>query len=162
MNPSQFRTTSLFNILNINSESKPCEVCAENFVPRNSQGRTQKYCSKRCKYRAQRQRDLISKSARGKKGGYPRASYIRLWMQARSEDQTAPCHYCGKRLNADNFCLDHKIPMKKLKTREEIMDENNLVVSCNECNLAKGSMDYYEFVSFVIIQSLSVWFYIFE
>lgn len=83
------------------------------------------------------------------KGGYPRASYIRLWMLARSEDQSAPCHYCGKRLHADNFCLDHKIPIKHLKTREEVMDESNLVVSCNECNRAKGSMDYIEFVSFV-------------
>ena len=46
--------------------------------------------------------------------------------------------------------------MKKLKTREEIMDENNLVVSCNECNQAKGSMDYYEFVSFVTKLKLKI------
>jgi len=67
-------------------------------------------------------------------------------MKARQSDNTAPCHYCQKRLTPDNFVLDHKVPLTKLTSREEMMDESNLVVCCRECNVRKGSLDYDEFI----------------
>tara|TARA_R100001594_G_scaffold125445_2_gene162468 strand:- start:1025 stop:1309 length:285 start_codon:yes stop_codon:yes gene_type:complete len=81
-----------------------------------------------------------------RKGGYPRRTYLKLWMKARNEDFTVPCHYCSKRLHPDDFCIDHKVAIKFLKTREEIMDESNLVISCWNCNHKKGSMSYTEFL----------------
>ena len=67
-------------------------------------------------------------------------------MKARQSDNTAPCHYCQKRLTPDNFVLDHKVPLTKLTSRKEMMDESNLVVCCRECNVRKGSLDYDEFI----------------
>lgn len=68
-------------------------------------------------------------------------------MQARQSDATAPCHYCKKRLTPDNFVLDHVVPLTKLSTREEMQDEENLVVSCRECNIKKGNSSYEDFVN---------------
>jgi 5-methylcytosine-specific restriction endonuclease McrA len=66
-------------------------------------------------------------------------------MEARQSDNTAPCHYCKKRLPPDNFVLDHKVPLTKLTSRKEMMDESNLVVACTDCNIRKGSSSYEEF-----------------
>ena len=46
----------------------------------------------------------------------------------------------------DDFVLDHKIPISRLTTKAEIVDETNLVVACRKCNQAKGNMDYEEFL----------------
>ena len=67
-------------------------------------------------------------------------------MEARLSDNTAPCHYCKARLSPDDFVLDHKIPVKVLNTRDEILDADNLVVACRDCNTAKGSMSYENFM----------------
>ena len=67
-------------------------------------------------------------------------------MKARQSDNTAPCHYCKKRLSPDNFVLDHKVPLTKLTSRKEMMDESNLVVACTDCNVRKGSKNYEEFM----------------
>ena len=67
-------------------------------------------------------------------------------MEARLSDNTAPCHYCKARLSPDDFVLDHKVPMKVLVTRKEILDDSNFVVACRECNQAKGSMSYEAFM----------------
>ena len=61
---------------------------------------------------------------RTKKGGYPRAIYIELWMEARQSDNTAP--------------------VSELKTREEVQNPKNLVVCCRECNIEKGNKYSYE------------------
>lgn len=58
---------------------------------------------------------------------------------------TAPCHYCQKRLSPDDFVLDHKIPLSALTTRQEMIDQNNLVVACYTCNARKGSSSYEDF-----------------
>ena len=68
-------------------------------------------------------------------------------MEARLSDNTAPCHYCKARLSPDDFVLDHKIPVKVLSTRDEILDASNLVVACRQCNSAKGSMSYEDFIA---------------
>ena len=46
-----------------------------------------------------------------------------------------------------SFSIDHKVPMKNLKTREEVMDESNMVISCHDCNQAKGTKSYVEFIN---------------
>jgi len=123
---------------------KNCEFCGARYVPKNSQYKTQKYCTKSCKDRAYRKRESLKDKPR--KGGYPRRTYLKLWMKARNEDFTVPCHYCSKRLYPDDFCIDHKVAIKFLKTREEITDESNLVISCWNCNHKKGSMSYTKFL----------------
>jgi 5-methylcytosine-specific restriction endonuclease McrA len=67
-------------------------------------------------------------------------------MKARQSDNTAPCHYCQKRLTPDNFVLDHKVPLSTLSSREEMMNESNLAVCCTDCNVRKGSSSYEEFM----------------
>ena len=44
------------------------------------------------------------------------------------------CQYCGKKLNRGRFTLDHVIP----KSKGGSTDWNNLVVSCERCNIKKG------------------------
>ena len=125
---------------------KTCEFCGEQYIPDECNKITQKYCSKKCKERMTWKRQKESGNIRSRKGGYPRAIYIQLWMEARLSDNTAPCHYCLKRLKPerDSFVLDHKIPVSALSTREEVMDPTNLVVCCRECNIEKGNKYTYE------------------
>ena len=89
---------------------------------------------------------VISGDIRGKKGGYNRSTYISKWMEARLSDNTAPCHYCKVRLTPEDFVLDHKVPIARLNTRAEMLEESNLVVACRKCNQAKGTMGYEEFL----------------
>tara|TARA_R100001594_G_scaffold24936_1_gene48935 strand:- start:6012 stop:6428 length:417 start_codon:yes stop_codon:yes gene_type:complete len=128
-----------------NTGKKECEFCGVSYTPRNSQGKTQKYCSRRCKDKVQWCKDKARGSLRTKKGGYPRATILRLWMKAKAEDLTAPCHYCKKRLDPDHFCIEHKIPLRNLNS-DNYKDEDNLVISCNECNQKKGTMPYEKFI----------------
>ena len=114
------------------------------YIPNST---VQKYCSRSCKDKKAWIRFKESGDVRSRKGGYNRTVYIRLWMKARQSDNTAPCHYCQKRLTPDNFVLDHKVPLTKLTSREEMMDESNLVVACYECNVRKGSSSYEEFTN---------------
>ena len=44
------------------------------------------------------------------------------------------CQYCSKKLNKGRFTLDHVIP----KSKGGKTDWNNLVVSCEKCNIKKG------------------------
>ena len=125
---------------------KTCEFCGGDYIPDEYNKATQKYCSKSCKYKMAWSKQKETGHIRSKKGGYPRAIYIQLWMEARLSDNTAPCHYCLKRLKPerDSFVLDHKIPVSALSTREEVMDPTNLVVCCRECNIEKGNKYTYE------------------
>tara|TARA_R110002020_G_scaffold28269_3_gene90411 strand:+ start:2450 stop:2824 length:375 start_codon:yes stop_codon:yes gene_type:complete len=114
------------------------------YIPNST---VQKYCSRSCKDKKAWIRFKESGDVRSRKGGYNRTVYIRLWMEARQSDNTAPCHYCQKRLTPEsNFVLDHKVPLSTLSSRKEMMDENNLVVACNDCNVRKGSSSYEEFM----------------
>jgi 5-methylcytosine-specific restriction endonuclease McrA len=49
-------------------------------------------------------------------------------------------------LTPEDFVLDHKVPIAKLNTRAEMLEESNLVVACRKCNKAKGTMGYDEFL----------------
>ncbi len=123
---------------------KICEFCGIKYIPDEWNQKTQKYCSKSCKYKTAWKKQKDTGNIRTKKGGYSRAVYIQLWMEARQSDNTAPCHYCKKRLNPDNYVLDHKVPVSELKTREEVQNPKNLVVCCRECNTEKGNIYSYE------------------
>ena len=127
---------------NPNTDPKKCEVCKKKYKPAASQGRRQKYCSKRCKRKAQRLRDELRPGGPPKKGGYPRQTYINLWMRAQKEDETVPCHYCGARLTSSNWTIDHKLSRSFLKSRAEWLDESNMVISCSSCNLIKSDRSY--------------------
>ncbi len=127
---------------NPNTDPKKCEVCKKKYKPAASQGRKQKYCSKRCKRKAQRLRDELRPGGPPKKGGYPRQTYINLWMRAQKEDETVPCHYCRKRLTSSTFTIDHKLSRAFLKTKEEWLQESNLCISCPDCNQKKGTKSY--------------------
>jgi len=125
---------------------KNCEQCGAKYAPKRYQSARQKYCSRSCKDKRRWERQIENGDIRQRKGGYNRSTYIGKWMEARLSDNTAPCHYCKTRLSPNDFVLDHKVPMVKLTTKEQIIEESNLVVACRKCNQAKGSMDYEDFV----------------
>ena len=124
--------------------TKICEQCGNEYVPNDHAVKTQKYCSKSCKEKMAWLRFKSTGDIRGRKGGYNRSVYIKLWMQARQSDNTAPCHYCGTRLRPDNFVLDHKVPISILSTREAMQNPDNLVVCCTKCNIEKSAKYGYE------------------
>ena len=125
---------------------KSCKVCKKLFKPRGGQYKRQLYCTRKCKDKQQRLRDKMVGSARIKKGGYPRSTILRLFLKAREGDRTIPCFYCNSRLTEETFVIDHKRPVKDLKTREEYLREDNLVISCGRCNQLKGSMPFEEWM----------------
>lgn len=61
------------------------------------------------------------------------------------------CAYCGKRLHKDKVVIDHIISVNKVQTsicsklllktisKNGVNDYNNLVCSCQKCNLKKGT-----------------------
>jgi len=126
--------------------TKTCLTCREKYKP--NQAATQKYCSRSCKDKA-RSIKLIAEGV-PRKGGYNRSVYIRVWMKARSgfKDMapfTAKCTYCNRDQGVDdNFTLDHSTPRGEL-TYEQLRSEEFLVLSCYECNQAKGNMSVAEF-----------------
>lgn len=52
------------------------------------------------------------------------------------------CNYCEVKVNFGNFQVDHRIPFSK--GGQTVL--RNLVSSCVQCNVAKGSMDAEEFM----------------
>lgn len=125
---------------------KKCEHCGKFYTPSFRQENTQKYCTSSCKDKAAWKRFKDSGDIRRRKGGYNRLTYIMTWMKAM--DDSVPCHYCGERLYPDSkFVLDHKQPLSKLTTREEMQDIDNLVVACIPCNVEKGSTPYEDFTN---------------
>ena len=53
------------------------------------------------------------------------------------------CMKCGKRVNKNNFHVDHIIP---IANGGDEWDLNNLELSCPECNLQKGTRKEIEYV----------------
>ena len=125
---------------------KICEQCGIEYTANKFQYSKQRYCTKSCKEKRRWEKLIISGDIRHKKGGYNRSTYITKWMEARLSDNTAPCHYCKVRLTPEDFVLDHMTPVTKLSTKAEMMEESNLVVACRQCNQAKGSIGYEEFL----------------
>ena len=122
---------------------KVCFQCGKNYFPKVGAYKRTKYCGKTCYYGAQsnrlRERGIY-------KGGYNRETHIVLWLWARGEEYlSAPCHYCGTSLAPNKFVIDHKIPRSLCKTRKEMTNKYNLVVSCYSCNELKASTDYETF-----------------
>ena len=125
---------------------KVCEHCGEEYTPSENSHTVQKYCHRRCKEKAAYQRLLDSGQPRKRKGGYNRTVYVTKFMEARQSDMTAPCHYCGKRLEPDgDWVLDHIIPLSELFSDFHCPD--NLTLCCSACNYAKGTQDYQEFLT---------------
>ena len=126
-------------------EKKNCEICGVEYLPRGSQWKRQKYCSRKCKEKARYFRAI--EEGKPKKGGYSRSTYIRVWMRARGEkDFTAPCAFCGKRLAVDDgFHLAHTKP-RHLLNYEETKSEEYLTLSCRQCNQAMGQMTKEDFL----------------
>ena len=123
--------------------TKKCEVCNIDYHPAFTQFYRQRYCSLKCK---EKRRAAIEKANGIFKGGYSRETHIRLWMDALGRaDSSAPCHYCGEALYPDNFVIEHKKPRRELKSRGEMTDITNLVISCYGCNKEKGTISYEEF-----------------
>ena len=123
--------------------TKKCKVCTIEYHPAAYQFYRQRYCSLKCK---EKKRAAIEKAKGIFKGGYSRETYIRLWVDAMGiRYVSAPCHYCGMPLYPDNFVVEHRKPRSELKSRDEMRDISNLVVSCHSCNKKKGLMSYEEF-----------------
>ena len=122
---------------------KRCRICHKQFFPVKHQFARQKYCSRKCKTRM---RTLRERETGVFKGGYSRETHIRLWVDAMGiADTSVPCHYCRKTLYPDDFVIEHKKPRRELRSRIEMTDISNLVVSCHACNQKKGAMSYEEF-----------------
>ena len=123
--------------------TKKCEVCNIDYHPAFTQFYRQRYCSLKCK---EKRRATVERERGIFKGGYSRETHIRLWMDALGKaDASAPCHYCGEALYPDNFVIEHRKPRKELKSRDEMTDISNLVISCHGCNKEKGTLSYEEF-----------------
>ncbi len=130
---------------------KICEYCKEEYTP-NIHGHTvQKYCNRNCKAKAGFHRDKLAGKKRKRKGGYNRTTYILCWIKAQEQDRgTAPCFYCGARLEArGDWVLDHMEPLSSLETVEEQLSGDNLVVCCKECNIKKGKTPFAEYMKMI-------------
>lgn len=116
---------------------KICFSCEKPYFPKVGSYKSTKFCSSTCYYKKQAE---YLKERGVYKGGYNRETYIITWLIARGEkDFNAPCHWCGTPLAPNNYNLDHVIPRSKCKTREEMTNIDNLVVSCKSCNSLKSS-----------------------
>ena len=60
------------------------------------------------------------------------------------KQSSSNCYYCGCKLNNNQKTVDHKLPM----SRGGKTTEDNLVVSCIDCNQDKDSMTEDEFNKF--------------
>lgn len=63
------------------------------------------------------------------------------WLSSRLHRQQSECFWCGVGLLPNDFHLDHVWPLSLGGAH----DVANLVVSCQECNLSKGSRSPWEF-----------------
>ena len=125
---------------------KICDYCGQKYTPNIHSHTVQKYCNRNCKDKAAFYRNKAAGKIRMRKGGYNRTTYIKCWLKAKEKDHyTAPCYICGKRLEVNgDWVLDHKHPLSRLETREQIIDPDNLSVCCKECNIRKSSIPYNE------------------
>ena len=124
---------------------KNCEFCGESYTPNGGQVKTQKYCSRKCKDREKRRLQKERGDVRIRKGGYNRLTYIRCWL--RQIDLSVTCIYCKTRLfPEDAWVLDHKQPVSKLSTKEQLTSIENLCIACRPCNIKKGATPFEDFI----------------
>jgi len=108
-----------------------CQVCGKYF---ESRWGSWKFCSKKCRKKYERQQYIESKK-NGDMSNW--THYCRLRFEILKRDNFT-CQYCGKNPNEDDIKLhiDHIIP--KSKGGKDIAE--NLIVSCEECNLGKSDV----------------------
>lgn len=107
---------------------RPCEYCWETFEPHKS---TQKYCNEECQKKASNLRDKkrrIKNIIKGTGG-----AYLRLRFKILNRDNFT-CQYCGRTVeDGIKLEIDHIHP--ESKGGKTTID--NLIVSCNLCNIGK-------------------------
>lgn len=64
------------------------------------------------------------------------------WLTGRLQRQQSTCFWCGSSIHGSEFHLDHVWPL----SLGGVHDVANLVVSCEDCNLSKGSRTPWEFL----------------
>ena len=122
---------------------KRCENCGNKYTP--NKNTMQKYCCRSCKDKAAWQRFKDSGDIRRRKGGYNRLTYISCWLK--QIDLSVPCFYCKTRLlPEDKWVLDHKQPLSKMSTREQMTNADNLCIACIPCNVKKGNIPFEDFI----------------
>jgi len=110
---------------------KICPVCKKEFDVHTSSFKKYKkrmYCSYKCGKKAVKIKSLANR----KKGIFPN-----IWLKLRFEvfkRDNFTCQYCGRK--APNVILqtDHILPKNKGGNN----NINNLITSCEDCNLGKG------------------------
>ena len=104
--------------------TKKCEECG---IPYQTSRIRQRYCSKKCVRENQR------KEYDGKY--YHKTPYYKLRWKILLRDNFK-CQYCGNTAKDCRLCIDHiKAESKKGKSTED-----NLITSCEYCNLGKGDV----------------------
>lgn len=91
-----------------------------------------------------RSRRSDSVNARADAGKFARFYKSRAWRAARymflkSQPRPLRCRCCGATAVHARLVVDHIIPIKKDWSRR--LDQTNLQLLCNDCNLAKASSD---------------------
>lgn len=66
----------------------------------------------------------------------------RIWRRAIKEHFDCRCVYCDQQFNPEDLTLDHIIPRSKGGSSMT----SNLVPSCRNCNRAKSSRNWLEFM----------------
>lgn len=59
------------------------------------------------------------------------------------KDKYCTCFFCGEYIDRQNRTIDHLKPLAK----GGLDEEDNMVVSCHQCNSEKADLDIYEYVS---------------
>jgi 5-methylcytosine-specific restriction endonuclease McrA len=63
------------------------------------------------------------------------------------EKAKGKCMYCGRSLMFREMIIEHKTP--KSRGGSNVISDNNLTVSCNDCNTLKGSKTVDEFKEYL-------------
>jgi hypothetical protein len=116
-------------------EEHRCPVCGKLFlIPSTRRVSKKKYCSDECRHVVGRIRSAAFSENNKYAGCY---SKIRFLVLLRDKFQ---CKYCGRSPYVHGAVLhvDHVLPRDK-GGKDEV---ENLITSCFDCNLGKGSIDY--------------------
>ena len=139
----------------LNSICKICVNDRRNLYPRNRKEYDKKYYNdhkEKYKEYGREYSKIYCKTEKGKakskNNGAKRRSIFKnsdvstndiLYIQK----QANLCYWCGGKININNLHIDHYIPISK--GGEHSID--NLVVSCNKCNLSKQAKDPIKFAN---------------
>lgn len=125
------------DVKNLWKKEKPCALCETVFVPKVS---TQKFCSKTCAKDSIDFTYVHKNFSSLKKKGLD--NLVLRWLKLRVvilDRDSFTCKYCGRSPMKDKSVelhVDHKIP----RNRGGTDDLDNLITSCEQCNLGKGDV----------------------